>query len=171
MEQINVKDVVMENKINTETFGIFMSERFLEHSLPAGASLRQFLADEFREGRVPLRGEGTRYDPVKERVIVMVPREWEADDPTELVGASVRVTMIGTIPISDAPDDGKITVVRLTAPTANSTPDVVFDDSWVVENAALFGLGEHVWVRLAPPPPMLFDSDDYEEEEDSEGYW
>ena len=169
MEPINVKDVVMENKLNTETFGIFMSERFHDRSLPAGVSLRQFLADEFREGRVPLRGRDSNYDPVKERVIVMAPREWGADTPDELVGASVRFNMIGTIPISDEPDDGKITVVRLTEPTAGATPDVVFDDFWCVENAALFGIGRNVWVRLVPPPPMSELDDD--DSDDDEGYW
>ena len=164
MEKLNVKDVVMANRKNTEAFGVFMSEHI--HAHKPGCSLRQYLADEFSKGRVPLRGRGSNYDAIKERVIVTVPREWGADTPDELVGASVRFNMIGTIPISDDPDDGKITVVRLTEPTAGSTPDVVFDDSWVVENAALFGIGEHVWVRLAPPP--MAELDDYEEEDDAD---
>ena len=166
MEKINVKDIVTANKKNTEVFGIFMSER-----INAGRSLRQFLADELQEGRVPLRGEESSYDPIKERVIIMVPREWGADSPDELVGAAVRFHMIGTIPVSD--DDGKITVVRLTEPTPDSKPDVVFDDHWLVETAALCPIGCDTWVRLNPPPMNLGDdpdSDDDDSDED-EGYW
>ena len=167
MEKISVTEIVRKNKKNVEVFGIFVSER-----INAGRSLRQFLADELQEGRVPLLGEESSYDPIKERVIIMVPREWGADSPDELVGAAVRFHMIGTIPVSD--DDGTIDIVRLTEPTPGSTPDVVFDDSWVVENAALFSLGRNTWVRLVPPPPMnqlLDDLDDDDDSDDDEGYW
>lgn len=170
MEKISVKEVVQENKKNVESFGVFMSE-----CLHTGRSLRQFLAEERLEGRVPLRGEESNYDPIKERVIVLIPQTWGADDPTELVGAAVRFDMIGTIPISDD-DDGKITVVRLTEAAADTEPDIVFDDSWIVENAALCPLGRNAWVRLHPPPPMIPDNEpddnnDDDNDSDDEGYW
>ena len=166
MEKISVTEIVRENKKNVEIFGVFMSEHIND-----GRSLRQFLADEFRKGRVPLRGMGGNYDPIKERVIVIVPREWGADSPDELVGAAVRFGMVGTIPISD--DDGDLTVVRLTEPTPDCEPDIVFDDHWLVENAALCPIGCNTWVRLNPPPMNLGDdpdSDDDDSDED-EGYW
>ena len=166
MEKISVTEIVRENKKNVEVFGVFMSEHIND-----GRSLRQFLAEERLEGRVPLRGEGSNYDPILDRVIVLVPHEWGADDPTELVGAEVRFSMIGTIPISDDTDDGKITVVRLTEASADAEPDVVFDDSWVVETAALCPLGRTTWVRLNPPPLTLGDDPDPDDDDSyNEGY-
>ena len=163
MEKMTVKDIVRENKKNTSVFGVFMSEH-----INSGRSLRQFLAEERLKGRVPLRGEGSNYDPVKERVIIVAPREWGADAPDELVGASVRLDIIGLIPVSDD-DDGNITVIRLTEATPGFEPDVVFDDSWVVENAALCPIGRNTWVRLNPPPmDQLLDDYDPDDDDDND---
>lgn len=170
MELLNVKAVVRENKFNIEAFGVFMSER-IHVGARHGRSLRQFLSDEFREGRVPLRGRCSNYDPLKEKVIVTAPRDWWADAPDELIGAAVRFNMIGTIPVSDDPDDGKITVIRLTEATSGSEPVIIFDGTKVVENAALFALGRNVWARLVPPPMKWEDDpDDDDNDSDDEGY-
>ena len=178
MEALSVKDIVRENKKNAEMFDIFMAERIIFPGGVPGGHLCQFLTDEFRKGRVPLRGEMAKYDPVKEQAIVVVPREWGANTPDELVGAIVGVEVIGTIPIAeDQPDDGEILVVRLTEPGDGDGPAdwVRFGNGGLNETDV--HLGWDVWVDYPPGIPSAFPEEEPEpdpddsDDSDGEGYW
>ena len=175
MEKLNVKQIVWENRENTEAFGVFMAERIIFPGGVPGGHLCQFLADEFQKGRVPIRGERAKYDPLKEKSIVVVPRGWGVNTPDELVGALVGVSVVGTIPIAeDRPDEGEILVVRLTEPGDGDGPAdwVRFGNGGLNETDV--HLGWDTWVDYPPGVPSAFpepEPDDPAPTDDDEGYW
>lgn len=177
MEELSVKDIVWSNKRYTEVFGIFMSERLVVPDGRPGKLLRQFLAEERQEGRVPLLGGGPLYRPLEERSIVITPREWGVETPDELVGALVGVKVVGTIPIAeDDPSAGEILVVRLTEPDEGDGPAdfVRCGDGGFTETDV--HLGWDTWVDYPPGIPSAFpeeepDPDPATDDNDDEGYW
>lgn len=178
MEELSVKDVVWSNKRNTETFGIFMSERIIRPDGCPVQLLRQFLAEERLEGRVPLLGGGPLYRPLEERTIVVAPRTWGAETPDELVGALVGVKVIGVIPIAeDDPSAGEILIVRLTEPDGVTPADFVRAGDGGLHETDVY-LGWDTWVDYPPGIPSAFpaeepESDDpaTDDNDDDEGYW
>lgn len=183
MEELSVASVVKANKANNKAFGAFMTERIVRPDGGPSKILSQFLAEERLEGRYPLRGNGREYRPLKEEVIIVAPKAWGATNPSDLVGALVGVTVIGTIPIiKDNRKTMEIIVVRLTDPDGTAPADFV-RAGWapVVETEVY--LGRDTWVDYPPGIPSAFPEESEPEEEaettsdptpdddDDEGYW
>lgn len=177
MEELSVKEVVAENRKNTKTFGVFMSARIIEPDGRPGKFLRQFLAEERLQGRYPLLGEGSLYDPLKWDAIIVAPREWGATTPDELVGALVGVRVVGTIPIASGGHmTGEILVVRLTEPDGTSPADYV-RAGLAAKVETDIQLGWDCWVDYPPGIPSAFPEEesepapDSDDSDDDEGYW
>lgn len=173
MEALNVAAIVKANKTNTKVFGPFMSERIILSDGRTGNTLCQFLADERREGRYPLLGDGPLYRPIQEGTVVVAPRTWGVTTPDELTGALVGIEVIGTIPVAeDEPEAGEILVVRLTEPDGVAPADFV-RSAPTIRTETDVCLGWDVWVDYPPGIPSAFPAEDPEPDDDDndEGYW
>ena len=172
MEELRVKEVVKANKANNKAFGAFMTERIVRPDGQPGDILAQFLAEERREGRYPLLGDGQTYRPLKEETIIVAPKAWGATTPGDMVGALVGIKVIGTIPvIKNNRMTAEISVVRLTEPDGNSPADFVRAEWKSCVETDVY-LGRDTWVDYPPgihtqPEPETTP----EEEDDTEGYW
>lgn len=172
MEELRVASVVRENKKNTKAFGTLMSERIVLPDGGPGEILSQFLAEERREGRYPLLGDGKTYRPLKEETIIVAPREWGATTPNDLIGALVGVEVVGSIPITkDNILTAEIIVVRLTEPDGSTPADFV-RAAWKSCVETDVYLGMDTWVDY---PPGIHTQPEPEpaptQEEEDEGYW
>ena len=178
MEELRVVDVVRMNKKNTKVFGPFMSEHVILPDGRTGNTLCQFLADERREGRYPLLGDGPLYRPIQEGTVVVAPRTWGVTTPDELTGALVGIEVIGTIPVAeDEPEAGGILVVRLTEPDGVAPADFV-RSAPTIRTETDVCLGWDTWVDYPPGVPTAFpepepdpEPDDDPTDDDDEGYW
>ena len=171
MEELRVASVVRENKKNTKAFGTLMSERIVLPDGGPGEILSQFLAEERREGRYPLLGDGQTYRPLKEETIIVAPKGWGATVPEDLVGALVGVEVVGSIPIIKGQHPTmEISVVRLTEPDGNSPADFVRAEWKSCVETDVY-LGRDTWVDYPPGIHTQPEPETTPEEDDTEGYW
>lgn len=146
MENLCIANIVKFNKDNAKALGQFMSERIDLPDGRPGKILSQFLAEERREGRYPLLGDGS-YRPIVEEVIVVAPREWGATTPADLIGARVGFQVIGTIPIiKDHQPTLEILVIRLTEPDGTEPSNFVYA-GWTSVSETDIYLGKDTWVN------------------------